>query len=136
MEKQNTDVIIESSKIYSSKAILGFSVFFTTIFGAFLLMQNLKDAGKKKEGNLVLLFSVVFTIVSIIIVNIPDEPKSSLTYLINMAGGGILVGYFQKKYFPNEDNYEKKKIWKPLIVSIIISIPFVWALIYTINNQG
>jgi hypothetical protein len=118
-------------KIYSKRAILGFSIFFTSIFGGVLLYQNLKDIDRKKEANIVLIFSILFTAISIYIVNIPDKPKTGLTNLCNIAGGLILTEYFFKKNFPNPDNYDKKKVWKPLIISILITIPFVIAMIYS-----
>lgn len=93
-------------------------------------MQNLKDIGRKKEANLVLLLSILYTTVSIYIVNIPEELNSSVTYLCNMAGGLILTEFFYKRYFPAKASYGKKKIWKPLIISILITIPFMLALIY------
>jgi hypothetical protein len=94
-------------------------------------MQNLRDTGRKKEGNLILLYSIIFTILTMYIVNLPEKPISNAALLFNMVGGGILSYYFQKKYFPNEESYEKKTIWKPLIISIVITIPFLWALIYS-----
>ena len=124
----------DNPKIYSKKAIWGFSFFFTSIFGGVLLMQNLRDIGKKKEANMILFLSILFTAISIYIVNIPDKPKTSLTYLCNTVGGLILTEFFYKKYFPNESNYEKKKIWKPLIISILITIPFIIAIIYAGQN--
>ena len=121
-------------KIYSKRAIWGFSFFFTSIFGGVLLMQNLRDIDRKKEANIVLLFSIVYTALTIYIVNIPENPTSSLSYLCNIIGGLILSEYFYKKYFPNDEPYEKKKIWKPLIISILISIPFILALFYGMQN--
>lgn len=117
-------------KIYSKKAIWAFSIFFSAIFGGVLLMQNLKDIDKRKEAYMVLLFSIVFTVSVIYIVNIPERPQTSLTYLCNMVGGLILSEYFFKKHFTNDKSYPKKKIWKPLIISILITIPFILALIY------
>jgi hypothetical protein len=129
------ETIFESTpKIYSKIAIRGFSIFFTSIFGGVLLMQNLRDIGKKKEANIILLLSLLFTAVSIFIVNIPARPNTSLTYLCNIIGGYILSEYFYKKYFPNDNMYEKKKIWKPLIISILITIPFILAIIYSARN--
>ena len=130
-QEQDSIFSPENPKIYSKKAIWGFSIFFTSIFGGVLLMQNLKDIGKKREANIILGLSIIFTAISIFIVNIPDKPQTPLTYLCNMAGGAILTEYFFKKYFPNDNIYEKKKIWKPLIISIIITLPFVLALIYS-----
>lgn len=118
-------------KIYSKKAIWGFSFFFSAIFGAVLLMQNLKDIGKKKEANLILLLSILYTAITIYIVNIPEKPTSSLTYLCNIVGGLILTEYFYKKHFPLDQAIEKKKIWKPLIISTLITIPFILAIIYS-----
>jgi hypothetical protein len=120
----------DNPKIYSKKAIRGFSFAFTTIFGGVLLRQNLRDVGKKKEGNTVLIFSILFTVLSILIVNIPDKPITSLSFLCNIVGASVLGEYFFKKYFPDPDNYPKKKIWKPLLISIAIIIPFVLAIIY------
>ncbi len=122
-------------KIYSKKAIWGFSIFFTSIFGGVLLFHNLKDIGKSKEANLILIFSIFFTVISIYIVNIPEKPKTGLNYLCNMVGGLILTEYFFKKYFPAPDDYDKKKIWKPLIISILITIPFILAMIYTTSLE-
>jgi len=117
-------------KIYSKKAIWGFSIFFSTIFGGILLMLNLKDIDRKKEANTVLIFSIIFTALTIFIVNIQETPNSSLTFLCNIVGGMILSEYFYKKYFPNDESYGKKKIWKPLIISIAITIPLILAMIY------
>ena len=108
-EKSSTETTIQP-KIYSKKAIWGFSVFFSAIFGAVLLMQNLKDNGKKKESYIVLLLSILYTALTIYIVNIPAEPKTSLTYLCNMIGGVILTEFVYKKNFPNDQNIEKKVI--------------------------
>ena len=120
----------DNPKIYSKRAILGFSIFFSSIFGGVLLVKNLRSIGKKKEANIVLLLSIIYTVVIIYIVNIPDEPKTSLTYLCNMAGALVLTELFYKKHFLVDGDYEKKKIWKPLIISILITIPFILALVY------
>ncbi|NVO85995.1 hypothetical protein [Hymenobacter terrestris] len=118
-----------SFKIYSKKAILGFSIFFAPIFGGVLLRQNLMDDNRKREANIVLLTSIVFTVLTILIVNNMEKKTSSLTYLLNMGWGVILSEYFFRKYFP-KDNYEYKKIWKALLISIVIVIPFLLAMIY------
>ena len=116
-------------KIYSKNAILGFSMFFAPIFGGFLLRQNLIDNDQKKEGNIVLFISILFSALTIIIVNSLETRNSSATYFLNMSWGLVLSEYFFKKHFSDGD-YEYKKIWKALIVSIAITIPFVLAMIY------
>ena len=39
-------------KIYSKRAVFGFSLFFAPVFGGVLLRQNLIDYKRKKEGNM------------------------------------------------------------------------------------
>lgn len=118
-------------KIYSAKAILGFSIFLSTLFGGVLLFRNLMDINKKKEAYIVLGISVLITVISICIVNIPDEPKSSISYLCGIAGGSFLSYYFVPKYFPNEEVYPKKAIWKPLIIGGMIVAVFLMLMIYS-----
>ncbi|MGE5394765.1 MAG: hypothetical protein ACM3P1_08470 [Candidatus Saccharibacteria bacterium] len=129
--EEQTDTMDNDLKIYSKRAIIGFTLFFSTIFGAVLLMQNLKDIGKKKEANLLLLLSILYTVITIVIVNIPERPNTFLTYLCNFVGAMILTEFVYKKYFP-EEAFEKKEIWKPLIISLLITIPFVLAMISTL----
>lgn len=126
----NTDLLdVNKPRIYSKRAILAFSVFFTSVFGGVLLMQNLLNINKKKEAYLFLAVSIVLTAITILIGNMPNSNRS-LIYFCNFAGGYLLSEVIQKKYFPNEANYEIKKIWKALIISIIIIIPFVLAALY------
>ncbi|MBT2619295.1 hypothetical protein [Chryseobacterium sp. ISL-6] len=102
----------------------------STLFGGILLYQNLIDIKKKKEAYMVLGISILMTIVTIIIVNIPEEPKSSLAYVCEIAGGSLLSYYFVPTYFPDEEQFPKKKIWKPLIIAVIITAAFVGLIIY------
>lgn len=122
----------ENPYIYSRKAIWGFSIFFSPIFGGVLLMRNLKDISKNKAANIVMTLSIAYTIFTFIIVNIPEKSISSLTMGFNFVGGYVLSEYFFKLYIPEGENYPKKKIWKPLIISIIITLPIILALIYAL----
>lgn len=118
-------------KIYSQKAIILFSLLFSAIFGAVLLMQNLRDIGQKRAANRVLFLSILYSAITIFIVSIPDRPNVFLTYLCNFIGAMILIEFIYKRYFPDEEAFEKKKIWKPLIISILIIFPFILVQIYT-----
>lgn len=129
---EQMDTMDSDLKIYSKRAIIGFTLFFSTIFGAVLMMQNLKDIGRKKEANLLLLLSILYTVITIVIVNIPERPNTFLTYLCNFVGAMILIEFIYKKYFPVEEAFEKKEIWKPLIISLLITIPFALAMISTL----
>jgi peptidoglycan/LPS O-acetylase OafA/YrhL len=117
-------------KIYSKRAILGFSIFLSVLFGGVLLYQNLIDVKKKKEACIVLGISIVLTIITIFIGSFQESPKSSYAYLCGLLGGCLLSYYFVPKYFPNEEQYPKKPIWKPLIVAVIIIAIFMMLIIY------
>lgn len=116
--------------IYSSKAVLAFSVIFSTIFGGVLLMQNLRDIGKKRAANEVLIFSIVYTLAIMVLVSSIRHKTNSLSIILNVAGGFILTEHFFKRYIPDQNNYGKKAIWKPLIISILIIIPIILGVIY------
>ena len=116
-------------KIYSKRAIQFFSLFFTTVFGGVLLMQNLKEIGKRKEAFTVLIYSILYTILSFLLVYfITEKPAPSLTLVTNYIGGYCL-GIFFNQHISSPDDFEKKKIWKPLIVSIAITLPFIFATV-------
>ena len=134
-ENNYNEIENNSPKIYSKRAIMAFSVFFTTIFGGVLLMQNFKDIGDKKQANIVLLFSILYTILSITIIGLINAKGSLPTLLLNIVGGVILSEYFYPKSSNANQNVNYKKIWKPLIISIIITIPFILAVIYTTINK-
>jgi hypothetical protein len=110
----------EQVEIYSKRAIRGFSIFFSTIFGGVLLFINLRKAGYKQEANTVLAFAIGYTFLSSFLVGIIGA-TSITSLLFNLAGGMILSDYFFPKYFP-EDDYYPKPIWGALGVSLIISI--------------
>ena len=113
-------VTAEYPKIYSRNAIRGFAILCTTVFGGILLYQNLKDIGNKKAANTVLFFSMSYFIVEMLISNIIPHKGSSLSLLLNLGGATVLSEYFFRKYFPKEKEYPNKKIWKPLIIALIV----------------
>ena len=71
--------------LYSKKVIRAFSIFFSSIFGTVLLMQNLLAIGKKKAAYLVLACGGVYSLLSIVIINMADKPITVLTYVFNIV---------------------------------------------------
>ena len=105
--------------LYSKRAIQGFTLFFSTIFGAILLMQNLKEMNKPVARNQVLVFGVAYTIASIILLNY--LPKMFfVTLLFNLFGYAILSEYFWNKNLGNQLKFKKKEIWKPLTITFVV----------------
>jgi len=122
--------------LYSKNAIRGFSVFFCTVFGGVLLMQNFRAIGNKRAANMVLLFSIAYTlgtfVLSTALANVLPNKVFTPALLCNIIGGGILADYFFNRYIPADVPFEKKSIWKALLISLLIMLPFLLAVIY--NN--
>jgi hypothetical protein len=105
--------------LYSKRAIQGFTIFFSTIFGAVLLMSNLKKMNKPKARVEVLFFGIAYTFLTIILLNV--LPKTFfLTILFNLVGYAILVEYFWNKNLGKDLKHQKKQISKPLLISFLI----------------
>ena len=120
----------EIPKFYSKKAILGFSIFFSSIFGGILLIQNLKEIGMKKEAKTVLNTSVILTVLPFLLAWLMEKEVSTYTFLVNIIGGLVLSEFYFGLYIPKEQIFESKKIWKPLLISLLITIPLLASAIY------
>ena len=115
---------LELPFLYSKKAIQGFTIFFSTIFGAVLLMSNFKATNNLKARNQVLFFGIGYTILSTVFLNFLPR-MFFLTLLFNFVGYAILIEFFWNKTLGKDIEYRKKQIWKPLLISIAILIVFV-----------
>jgi hypothetical protein len=105
--------------LYSKRAIQGFTIFFSTFFGAVLLMSNLKKMNKPKARVEVLVFGISYTFLTIILLDY--LPKTFfITLLFNLVGYAVLVEYFWNKNLGKELQHQKKQISKPLIISFAI----------------
>ena len=105
--------------LYSKKAIQGFTIFFSTLFGAILLMSNLQKMNKPKARIEVFVFGIVYTIFTIVLLNY--LPKTFfLTLIFNIVGYAILIEYYWNKNLGKEFKHEKKQVKKPLIISLSV----------------
>jgi len=105
--------------LYSKRAIQGFTIFFSTLFGAVLLMSNFKKMDKPKARMEVLVFGVSYTFLTILLLNY--LPKTFfLTMVFNLVGYAVLVEYFWNRSLGKELQHQKKEITKPLMISFLI----------------
>ena len=93
-EKENKEKKLKETnlvELYSERTIIVFSVLFSSIAGAILFSNNLKRL-KKKGGDNVIIFGLIYTIGIIIIGSlIPNTSLRSLSYLLNFLGGFIIT---------------------------------------------
>lgn len=126
-EESQDEIQDEHVEIYSKWAILGFSIFFSTLIGGILLMINLRKAGYKQAVYTVLVFMIGYTLAGSILLG---GVGGNLSLVVNVIGGFILSGYFFPKYFPDNDYYPRP-IWGALAISVLVSVTAVLILYYT-----
>ena len=134
LDKANHEASSEAAVfpiLYSKRAIQGFTIFFSTLFGAVLLMSNLKKMNNPKARVEVLVFGISYTFLTIILLDY--LPKTFfLTILFNLVGYAVLVEYFWNKNLGKELQHQKKQISKPLIISFAILVLLVLLQFYIV----
>ena len=128
-KKNNITEDPNAPELHSKRVIMVFSGLFSTIFGAVLLMYNMKQTENKTGRTQVLIFGISYTIITLLIVNLLNI-GGNIALLFNIAGGGILSEYFWNKFIGKEFEHRKRSWVKPAIISVLITIPFILAAIY------
>ena len=139
--EENEEFEPEKQKIaiYSKWAILGFSVFFSPVVGSVLLMLNLRSIGNKRAGYMVLVFGIVYIFVAgFVLLKLAGIPFTNAdpqklradphiiyySKALDIVGAAILTEFFFRRYFPDND-YERKSIWVPLLIMLLLTFLFV-----------
>ncbi|TBW30023.1 hypothetical protein [Gramella sp. KN1008] len=126
MNKQKPEAL---PKLYSKRVIYAFSIIFSTIFGAAILMSNLKQVNDNKARWEVLFFGIIFTVGTAITLT-TVQLQMNLGIPLNILGAVILNEFFWNRSIGSDTPYEKKSWHKPAIISAMITLPFVFALLY------
>jgi hypothetical protein len=119
-QQQETENLTAQPRLYSKTLILVFAILFSTIFSAVLLMSNLKSLGKRGAGIQVLIFGVIYLILTGAVLQLLSL-QPSYTFIANVIGAAILNEYFWNKHIGHID-YIKKGWLKPLAVSLLIAL--------------
>lgn len=114
---------MESKKIYTKLAVAFFSIFGSTVFGGILYIDNLKATDNKKAIGPTIIFLISYSLFYLfcshkleLIYGIPDY----FSFIpLNLILGLLLIGPFWNHQIGNTNNYERKKIWAPLIFLVI-----------------
>lgn len=106
---------------YSPAAILGFSIFFSVIFGGVLMYANLRKAGKKTEATTAILISLGIMLVSAYLVHV-YKVSQWVALLSNVSGALILIEYFWKKHLGYQTKFKRKPLTKAILISVSIAL--------------
>ena len=119
----------ELPKLYSKRLILSFSILFSSIFAAALLISNLRKMEKQAAAAWVLLFAICYLVATAIIMT-AFNISPSMSVIANVIGAAILNEFFWNKYLGSEIEFEKKSWIKPTLISIGIAL-VVLSLLFT-----
>jgi hypothetical protein len=123
-------------RFYSKAAICVLSLLFTPFFGCILLAYNLREIGKGSVGTVLIIASVFWTPLVKMLTN--DLIPGTLLQLVtsNVVGSAILTFFVWDQLFLNFPEYEKKKVWKPvLVITSILAALLAVQLIASKNNR-
>jgi hypothetical protein len=131
--KNNEPKIDENAPtLYSDRVIYTFSILFSVIFGGILFARNLKEVDKKSGIYPVIIFSVLYTALSIYVLNLIKVGTGG-TFVLGAIGALIINNLFWDKYIGKGREYHKKSYKKPLIIALVIFTPItilaIWATI-------
>ncbi|MEG9328401.1 hypothetical protein SAMN04488034_103156 [Salinimicrobium catena] len=126
---QETELQNEANRpsLYSKTLIIIFSLLFSPIFAAVLLMSNLKAVDRPKARIYVLIFAIAYLFATAAVLQIFNLPPN-LTFIANVIGAAILNEYFWNKYIGRDVTYEKKSWIKPALISVAIALFFLLLL--------
>ncbi|WP_424494883.1 hypothetical protein [Salinimicrobium sp. GXAS 041] len=133
-EQEKTDHIFpgnpqeETPELYSKNLILIFAILFSPIFSATLLVINLRNLGKRKAAQWVMLFGIGYLFATAAVLQLLNL-DTSLTFIANVIGAAILNEYFWNKYIGRDTAYRKKSWIKPILISILIVL-VIFSLLY------
>lgn len=135
LNPQSPEIEQDKPQLYSRNAILFMSFIFASIFGGWMLVQNLRKVGNTQAALSVGIFSLLYFVLTIVITMIPANPVPFLGIALNYIGGKILADYFLLKLIPGSSNYPKRSVLVPVIISVLISLLIVLLALPEFLNQ-
>ena len=122
--------------LYSGVAVRAFSFFFSPIAGGILTAQNLKDCEQPLAARKALWSSIGGMVLLIGLLSYLPSSGSSSSLSIGVGiGGGLALEIYAKQYIENWKEHPTKRIWKPLVICLVIFIPIVALVLYAAAYQ-
>jgi len=118
----------EAPSLYSKRAILAFSVFFSVLFGSVMLAINVGKTQSAIKASLVVLYGLVFTIILVLIAQ-SFNSNTGFAFIFGYLGAFSMEYLFWRPYIGNTTQYRAKPIWIPLIIGLVILIPIIILMI-------
>ena len=124
----------QPTTLYSKKAIYGFSIFSSTIFGAAIMMYNLKILNQPKARIQVLVFAVLYMIFSVLVIE-ALQASTFTALVLNVTGAFILNEYYWNKFIGKTFKYEPKGLFQAISIAILVVVVIFVLLMLTMPAE-
>ncbi len=126
----NTAVIQSSiPNLYSIRSIQIFSVLFSVFAGGILMAINFNRTTQKTEAYKVLGFSLLYSVMAMLIFALLGTQSPILSVVLNLIGAFLIDELFWKRVFGKEYKFNKQQIWTALLVGLIVVSPLLYYMI-------
>jgi len=123
-------------RIYSKLSILLFSTFGSIFFGSILYTMNLKETKNERFIFPTIIFSLIYSFLAGRLPLFLNIPIYYSFIPLHFIGGLAIVGPFWKYQIGVLENFQKRKIWGPLVVLVVPLALIVFLNIYKFREKS
>lgn len=119
---------IKEARLFSKLAIVLFSIFGSTLFGAVLFSDNLRQIGLGKKSFSPIVFALVYNFLVSRIIQQFQVPIA--IFPLNFVGGVVLAFVFWKELIGEEEDFKTRPVWGPLMVIVLL-----YSAVFILTNR-
>jgi hypothetical protein len=119
---------------YSKRAIYGFSIVFTVLFGAILFAINVWNSPKRNRAFLVIFYGFAYIVAQVMV---GERLHAGTPYAVvsGILGAYPLNYFFWNQYLGKATLYRVKPVWIPLTIGVVIFGAFILLVLYADNMR-
>jgi hypothetical protein len=131
--KINSASTSQKPVLYSPQFVFIFGILFSVLGGGILMAMNLMQLKKIKAARFAVLSALTYSISIYILLEVLGITNPIVSVLSTFLGLFLLEQFIWKKEVSPNLVFEKRAIWKPIVVGLIIALPLAMYLIATGN---
>lgn len=108
----------KEARLFSKLAIILFSIFGSSLFGAVLFSDNLRQLGLGKKSYSPIVFALVYNFLVSRIIQQFEIPIA--IFPLNFLGGVVLAFVLWKELIGEEEDFKTRPVWGPLTVIVLL----------------
>jgi hypothetical protein len=131
--KINSASTSQKPVLYSPQFVFIFGILFSVLGGGILMAMNLMQLKKIKAARFAVLSALTYSISIYILLEVLGITNPIVSVLSTFLGLFLLEQFIWKKEVSPNLDFEKRAIWKPIVVGLLIALPLAMYLIATGN---